>query len=153
MVTWLSGMSSGAAQVFARSRTGSEVDRFGRGEFLEPRKPELAAETRALDAAEGHLRGDVERGVDPDDAAPQRPRDAHRLVEVLGPERVGEAVAGVVGDGDGFVGRAEARDGQDRPEDFLAEGRAAPLDPVEHGGTDIPATRIVPAPEPLAPRD
>ena len=70
--------------------------------------PALAAEAALAIAAEAG--GGVEQvgRIDPDDAGLDARGDFERAVDVLAPDRGGEAVARVVGERDRLVGRAEA---------------------------------------------
>ena len=90
--------------------------------------PALAAEAAFAIAAEAG--GGVEQvgRIDPDDAGLDARRDLERAIDVLGPDGGGEAVAGVVGERDRLVRRAEGHRDQHRAEDLLAREDRGGLD-------------------------
>src|SRR5437764_9885442 len=119
-------------------RLALELQRLVLEELLQPVKPSLAAVARLLEAAERrvHVEG---AAVDVDLPGADAPRDALRARLVLGPNRAGEAVDGVVGDAHRFVLILVGNDREHRPEDlFLSDGHAV-FDFAEYGGTHVVA--------------
>ena len=92
----------------------------------------LAAEAALLVAAERRRRVVDVVGVDPDRAGLELARDVVRLLDVLRPDRGGQAVARVVGARDRLVDVGELDRRQHRPEDLLARDRHLRRDAVEH---------------------
>ncbi len=120
----------------AGQRVQGRLDRLGRLRrrrrrfevFGQSFAPALAAEAALAIAAEAG--GGVEQvgRIDPHHAGLDLRGDFERAIDVLGPHRGGEAVAGVVGERDRFVGRAEGHRRQHRPEDLLARQDRRRLD-------------------------
>src|SRR6185312_6395438 len=102
-----------------------------------------AAEAGLLVAAK--RRGDVAFGknVDRDGAGADGGGDALGAVHVLGVDRGGQAVAGVVGQADRLFLGVEAGHGQQRAEDFLAEQARVRGDVGVHGRLHVPAAQVV----------
>src|ERR1700733_3918677 len=96
------------------------VDRFDLRVEVNRVLAQLAAEARLLVAAERRHRVDLTVRVDPNGAGLQLARDAERAVDVLGPDRGGQAVARVVAleDDVGFILELDRRG--DRAKDFFA---------------------------------
>ena len=103
-----------------RRRIGLGLRLVGDPVFGQAFAPALAAEAAFAVAAEAG--GGVEHvgRIDPDDASLDAGRDLKRAIDVLRPDGGREAVAGVVGERDRFIRRAEGRGDQHRAEDLLA---------------------------------
>ncbi len=84
-----------------------------------PGRAELAADAGPLEAAPLGLRHVDVVGVDPDRPVAEAGRDAFGALGIRCPDRAGEAVRGVIPDGDGLVLGHEALDRQHRPEDLI----------------------------------
>ncbi len=97
-----------------------------------PASPELAADPRLLVAAPLRLRHVRVVVVDPDGAHPHPSRDPLRLPGVLGPDRAGQPVGAVVGEGHRVVLGAEGLDGENRPERLVLGHRHAAGAAVEN---------------------
>src|SRR5262249_27018082 len=97
-----------------------EAHLLGLHVFLDAVEAELAADAALLVASPRELVvGRVVR-VHPGDAGPQRSNDPVRAEDVGRPHGGGEAIGGVVGEGDGLLLVGEGQDRQDGAEDLLA---------------------------------
>src|SRR4051794_26688797 len=121
---------------------GRVVDVLQLGVGLERVGAELATDAGLLEAAE---RGrDAHRAVrvDRDHAGLDRPRDAQGARAVAGPDRAGEAVDRLVGEGDRLRLAAEGDDRGDRPENLLAGGPVVVGDRAEDHGREPVAVAL-----------
>ncbi len=109
---------------------------LGLAVFGETAGAQLTADAGLSEAAPFRLRQIGMEVVDPDGAVPQQAGDPPGPVFVGGPHRSGEAVLGVVGEGDGLFLRAEGLHGEDGAEDLLADDAHAAVAPVEDRGPE-----------------
>ena len=105
------------------------------------RRP-IASESRLLEAPEGGgQRGSVE-AVDPYRTGAQRARNAMRDVHVIGPDRGGQAVDRVIGEGHCLALVRERRRREHRSEDLLPGYAHRRAHGIENRGLDVVAAGL-----------
>ena len=104
----------------AREAAGLGLWRVGDSVLGQALAPALAAEAAFPIAAEAGRRVEHVGRIDPDHASLDARRDLKSAIDVLRPDGRREAVAGVVGESDRLVRRAEGRGDQHGAEDFFA---------------------------------
>ena len=120
--------------VDAQGATGEvDVDLLDLLVFVEAEGTQLAAHAALLVAAPRRFAVGRVVGVDPGDARAQRLDDPHRPGDVAGPDRAGQSVDRVVGDGYGLGFGLEWDDDEHRPEDLLL-GHPHPVVDVDEDG-------------------
>ena len=114
----------------------SHHDGFGLGVEIEHFVAHLAAPAGLFVAAKGQRGVENIVAIDPDGARLQRGGDAMRFGNVARPNAGGQAVVGLVGAGDQFVGIGERFGHDDRAENFLAHNAHVGLHIFDHGRLD-----------------
>ena len=104
-------------------------------------RSEFATHAGLLEAAPFRLRKIRVVVVDPDGSVTQRSGDAFRLARIRGPHGAGEAVDGVVAQGDRLLLGAEGLDGEHGTEGLVLDAGHVRPAPVEHSGKVIAAAR------------
>jgi hypothetical protein len=127
-----------------------DVDVLGLGVLQVALLAELAADPGLLVAAKGVPGVEQVVVVDPDGAGAQALGDPDGPGRVAAPDGAGQAVGGVVGDGDRLVVVVEGDDGQDRAEDLLLGDPRGRVDPGEDGGGEVEATLVAGNLDPMA---
>src|SRR5215469_386532 len=101
---------------------GCDEDVLGLGEGVHGVRSQLPAKTGLLEAAERGPVADGGMGIDRQVAGLDRPRHPQRAAQVLGPDRPGKTVGGVVGDRHRVRLVLERDHRHHRPEDLLGVG-------------------------------
>src|SRR5215470_18189513 len=101
---------------------GCDEDVLGLGERVQSVRPQLAAQPGLLEAAERGPVADGGMGVDRQVAGLDRPRHPQRAAQVLGPDRLGQPVGGVIGDPHRVRLVLERHHRNHRPENLLGVG-------------------------------
>ncbi len=96
----------------------------------------FAAQTGLLDAAEWHMLGGDDAGVDAHHAVLQRLADAENTADVAGVEIAGQTEFGVVGRVNRFFFRVEAEDRGQRAKGFFAGAQHVGTGVGQHGGLE-----------------
>src|SRR5690606_15414449 len=116
---WVPGAAGSALEPAGRPRGEVLVDVLGLLVLAQARRPELAPDAGAAEAAPLGLRYVRVEVVDPHGAVPQPLGDALGAARVGRPDAAGQAVAGVVGQFHRLVLGAEPLHGDDRAEDLV----------------------------------
>src|SRR4051812_18565195 len=149
------GATSPTATLWERRRSG-RFEALGQDDGLrlevlgEALGPELAPETRVLEAAEGRREVHA-HAVHAVGAGAHAARDVDAGLRVAGPHRAREAVVGVVGDAHRIVDVVVGDDRQDGTEDLLLGDGHRVVDVGEDRRLDVPA--LVEAGRPAATGD
>src|SRR5712692_11181247 len=112
---------------------GGHVDVLQLCVVLERMRPELAPDSRLLEATEGRGHADGRVRVDRDRPGLERARDPQRAGAVAGPDRARQPVDRVVGEPDRLGLALEGDHRGHRAEDLLARGPVVVRDRAEHG--------------------
>ena len=96
----------------------------------------FAAQAGLLDAAEWHMLGGDDAGVDAHHAVLQRLADAENTADVAGVEIAGQTEFGVVGRVNRFFFRVEAEDRGQRTKGFFAGAQHVGAGVGQHGGLE-----------------
>src|SRR5918993_925099 len=129
-------------------RLRGQVDVLYFGVVVQGVRAEFASDAGLLEAAEGCADPDGGVGVDGDHACFHTPRHAQGAGAVLGPDRTGETIFGVVGLTDGVFFVLERYDGDDGAEDLFPCRLIVVRDRGEnYGWVPEPGTFRRPAPD------
>ena len=102
----------------------------------QPGLAQLATNPTLLDTAKRNVKVRIIAAVDPHHASLEGARDAMRACQVGGEDGATEAIGGVIGAADGFGLGGEARDDDERAEDFFAGDAHGVCDVGEDGRGD-----------------